>query len=74
MWDRVVNFVYDAVRSWSSTTFYIIVGAVFTLGFFFIGNFLKANKKEAPKVSKPSQLIWSILMLVVFILLINIRY
>ena len=74
MWDRIVNFVYDMVRSWSSTTFYIIVGVIVTLGFLFIGHFLKANKKEAPKVSKPSYLVWSILMIVVFVALINIRY
>ena len=73
MWDRITNFIYEAVRSWSDTTFAIVVGVVFTLGFLFIGNFLKANKKEEPKISKPSQLLWSIVMLIVFILLINIR-
>ena len=45
MWDRFVNFVYDAVRELSNTTFYIIVAVVITLGFYFVGNFLKANKK-----------------------------
>ncbi len=74
MWDRITNFVYETVRGWSNTTFIIIAGVLITLGFLFIGNFLKANKKEAPKVSKPSQLLWSIVMLVAFMVLVGIRY
>lgn len=74
MWDRFTNFVYENVRSWSNATFIIIAGVLITLGFFFIGNFLKANKKEAPKVSKISQLLWSIVVLIAFIVLVNIRY
>ena len=74
MWDRFVNLVYETVRGWSSTMFIIIAGVLITLGFLFIGNFLKANKKEAPKVSKPSQLLWSIVMLIAFVVLVSIRY
>ncbi|MBQ7798773.1 MAG: hypothetical protein IJ371_06600 [Clostridia bacterium] len=74
MWDRIVNAIYEFVRSLSETTFLAIAGLLIVLGFYFIGNFLKANKKEAPKVSKPSQLLWAILMLVAFIVVINIRY
>ncbi len=73
MWDRFVNFIYETVRSWSDVTFAIIVGVVVTLSFLFVGQFLKANKKEAPKISKPSRLLWSIVLLVVFVLLVNIR-
>ncbi|MBQ7797507.1 MAG: hypothetical protein IJ371_00105 [Clostridia bacterium] len=74
MWDRIVNFVYEIIRSWSHTTFIIVVAVMLTLGFYFVGNFLKANKKEAPKVAKPSQILLAILMLVLFVALINIRY
>lgn len=74
MWDRFVNIVYGFVRDLSNTSFYIIVAVVLTLGFYFVGNFLKANKKEAPKLAKPSQILLAILMLIVFIGLINIRY
>ena len=74
MRDRIVNVVYEFVRSLSNTTFIIIAGVLITLGFLFIGNFLKANKKEAPKVSKPSQLLWSIVVLIIFVVLVNIRY
>ena len=74
MWDRITNFVYEAIRSWSNTTFIIVVAVAFVLGCLFVGNFLKANKKEAPKVAKPSYLLWAVIMLVVFILLVNIRY
>jgi glucan phosphoethanolaminetransferase (alkaline phosphatase superfamily) len=74
MWDRIVNAVYEFVRSLSNTTFIIIAAVLITLGFLFIGNFLKANKKEAPKVLKPSQLLWSVIVLVLFVMLINIRY
>ena len=74
MWDRITNFIYETVRGWTDTNFAIIAGVLITLGFLFIGNFLKANKKEEPKVSKPSQLLWSLVMLAVFVLLVNIRY
>ena len=74
MWDRFVNFVYDVVRSWSNTTFIIVAAVTATLGFYFVGNFLKANKKESSKVLKPSQILLSILMLIVFVVLVKIRY
>lgn len=73
MWDRIVNAVYEFIRSLSNTSFIIIVAVLITLGFYFIGNFLKANKKEAPKVSKPSQLLWAVVMLVLFIVMVTIR-
>ena len=73
MWDRMVNAVYEFIRSLSNITFIIIVAVLITLGFYFIGNFLKANKKEAPKVSKPSQLLWAIVMIVLFVVMVTIR-
>jgi len=73
MWDRIVNAVYEFVRSLSTTTFIIVASILITLGFLFVGNFLKANKKEAPKVSKPSQILWAIVMLVLFVVLVTIR-
>ena len=74
MWDRIVNFVYEFIGDLSNSTFIIVAAVLATLSFYFLGNFLKANKKEAPKVSKPSQLLWSIIMLVAFVLIVNIRY
>lgn len=73
MWDRIVNGVYEFVRSLSNVTFIIVVAVLVTLGFYFIGNFLKSNKKESSKVSKVSQLFLAILMLVIFIVMVNIR-
>ena len=72
--DRIINFVYGFVRDWSNATFYIIMGVIAALAFYFLSLFLKANKKEAPKVSKVSYLLMSIFMLVVIIVLTNIRY
>ena len=74
MWDRIVNFVYSLVRDLSNVTFYIIMAVLIVLAFYFLANFLKANKKEAPKVSKISQLLISLLFLIIFILMIKIRY
>lgn len=74
MWDRITNFVTTLIRDLSSTTFYIIMAVLITLGFYFLADFLKANKKEAPKVAKISKLLMSILMLVVFVVMVNIRY
>lgn len=74
MWDRIVNFIYQLIRGWSNTAFIIVASIIITLGFLFIGNFLKANKKESSKVSKPSQLLLSILMIAVFVVLVKIRY
>lgn len=73
MWDRVVNALYEFIRSLSNITFIIIVAVLITLGFLFVGNFLKANKKESSKVSKFSQLLWAVVMMILFILLVHIR-
>lgn len=73
MWDRIVNALYEFIRSLSNTTFIIIVAVLVTLGFLFVGNFLKANKKESSKVSKFSQLLWAVVMIVLLIILVNIR-
>lgn len=73
MWDRFVNFVYNLVRDMSNTAFFITIAAMFVLGFYFLGNFLKANKKEEPKVAKISQLLISIMCLVGLIVMFNIR-
>jgi len=74
MFDRTVNFIYNLVRDLSNTTFTIIMAVIITLGFYSLLVFLKANKKEQAKVSKISSLLTSIFFLVVFIILINIRY
>lgn len=74
MWDRITNFIYTFVRDLSNTTFYIMMGILITLGFYCLSRFLKANKKETAKVSKVSQLLISIIIMVVFIILTNIRY
>ena len=74
MWDRFTNFVYSFIRDMSSATFYIMMGLLITLAFYNLSVFLKANKKEAPKVAKISKLLMSILMLVVFVVMVNIRY
>ena len=74
MWDRSVNFVYEFVRELPNKAFVIIMAILITLGFYFIGKFLKANKNEAPKVNKISNLLISIFMIVIVIILTNIRY
>lgn len=73
MWDRIVNFVHQIINDMSNTSFYIMMGVVITLGFYFLSVFLKANKKEEPKAKKLSMLMMSIFTLVVFIVLANIR-
>ena len=73
MWDRIVNFVHQIINDMSNTAFYILMGVVITLGFYFLSVFLKANKKEEPKAKKLSMLLMSIFILVVFIILANIR-
>ena len=74
MWDRIVNFVYNFVRDLSNATFCIIMAILVTFGFYCIGQFLKANKKEEAKVNQVSKLILAILMIVLVITLANIRY
>ncbi|MFQ6723750.1 MAG: hypothetical protein ACLRFE_00255 [Clostridia bacterium] len=74
MWDRFINYLTEFMRGLSNTTFTILASTIITLGFFFLGNFLKANKKEAPKVSKPSQILWSVVMLVAFVVVVTLRY
>ena len=73
MWDRITNFIYTSIRDLSNATFVIILTIVAVLALYFLGNFLKANKKEEPKVSKISYLLSSILMLVIVVILTNIR-
>lgn len=73
MWDRIVNFVHQFIGEMSNTTFYIVMGVIITLGFYFLSLFLKANKKEEPKAKKLSMLFMSIFTLVVFIIMANIR-
>ena len=70
---RVVNQIFSFIRNWDIKTFYTVVGLVFVLGVYFIGIFLKANKKESSKISKISYLLISIFMLIVLILLFKIR-
>lgn len=74
MFDRVSNFVYSFVRDLSNSTFCIIMAVLITLGFYCLSRFLKANKKESAKVSKVSQLLSAIIIIIVFIMLVNIRY
>ena len=74
MFDRVSNFVYSFVRDLSNATFCIIMAVLITLGFYCLSRFLKANKKESAKVSKVSQLLSAIIIIIVFIMLVNIRY
>lgn len=73
MWDRIVNFVHQFIGEMSNTTFYIVMGVIITLGFYFLSLFLKANKKEEPKAKKLSMLFMAIFTLVVFIIMANIR-
>lgn len=74
MWDRIVNFVTNFIRDLSNSTFLIIVGVIITLSFYYLALFLKANKKEEPKVSKISRLFISILFLIAFVIIVKIRY
>ena len=72
--DRIVNYIYNFVRDIPNTTFIIIMGIIATLGFYFFSLFLKANKKDSTKISKPSYLLSAILFIVIVIVLTNIRY
>lgn len=72
--DRFINYVYELVQSISNTTFIIIMGTLFTLGFYFFSLFLKANKKESAKIAKPSKLLMAIFIIAVIVVLTNIRY
>ena len=74
MWDRIVNFVTNFIRDLTNTTFIILVSVIVTLSFYYLALFLKANKKEEPKISKISRLFISILLLVVFVIIIKIKY
>ena len=74
MWDRFVNFVTNFVRDLSSSTFYILMGIIAALSFYYLALFLKANKKEEPKVSKISRLLISILLLITFVIIAKIRH
>jgi len=74
MWDRIVNFVTNFIRDLTNTTFIILVSVIVTLSFYYLALFLKANKKEEPKISKVSRLFISILLLVVFVIIIKIKY
>lgn len=73
MWDRVTNFVYSFIRDMSTSSFYIMMGALITLGFYFLALFMKANKKEEAKVKKPSYLLITIFIMIVFIFIASIR-
>lgn len=73
MWDRFVNYITAIVRDLKNTHFIIFASVLAVLGFYFLSLFLKANKKEAPKVNKISYLLTSILMIVLFVILIRIR-
>lgn len=71
--DRVINQIYSFIRDMNIKTFITIVGLVFVLGAYFVGIFLKANKKESTKVAKISYLLIAILLLVILIFLLRIR-
>ncbi len=73
MWDRIVNFVHKTINGLSNTTFYILMGVLITLGFYFLSVFLKSNKKEEPKVKNISKLLMCLFMLLVFIYIASIR-
>ena len=74
MWDRIVNFVTNFIRDLTYSTFMILVAVIATLSFYYLALFLKANKKEEPKVSKISRLFISILLLITFVIIVKIRY
>ena len=73
MWDRITNYITGLVRDLSSKSFIILAAILATLSFYFLGLFLKANKKESPKLSKISYLLTSILMFILFVILVRIR-
>ena len=73
MWDRLINYITTIVRNLKSTHFIILAAILATFGFYFLSLFLKANKKEAPKVNKISYLLTSILMIILFVILVRIR-
>ena len=73
MWDRITNYVTRIVGDLPNKTFIILISIVATLSVYLLALFLKANKKEAPKVSKISYLLTSILMFIIFVVLIRIR-
>ena len=74
MWDRIVNFATNFIRDLTDSTFIILVGVIITLSFYYLALFLKANKKEEPKVSKISRLFISVILLIVFIIIVKIKY
>lgn len=69
----MVNQIYSFVRGLEINTFLTIIGLLFVVGVYFVGMFLKANKKESTKVAKVSYLLIAILMLVVLVILLRIR-
>ena len=73
MWDRLVNSIYSFIRGLSNTTFYIIMAVVIVGGFYFLGAFLKANKKESPKLSKVSYVLTAVFLIAVFVFLASVR-
>ncbi len=73
MWDRITNYVTMFVRDLKGTYFIILASILAVLGFYFLGLFLKANKKEAARVNKISYLLTCILMIVLFVVLVRIR-
>ena len=72
--DTFIDVIYKTVRGWTNSTFAIVMGVIAFLGFYAISVFLKANKKESAKVSKPSALFWAIIMVILLMVLPNIRY
>ena len=72
--DTIIDFVYKAVRGWSNATFTIIMGVIAFLGFYWLSIFLKANKKESAKVSKPSSLFMAMIAVAAIIVLTYLRY
>ena len=73
MWDRITNFVYSFIRDMTNTSFYIMMGVLITLGFYFLSLFLKANKNEDSKIKKPSYLFITLFILLVFTFIAGIR-
>ncbi len=72
--DRIINYIYNFIQDIPNTTFIVIMGALVALGFYFFSLFLKANKKESPKLSKVSHLLTAIFIIVVIVVITNIRY
>lgn len=73
MWDRITNAITTFIRDLSNTTFTIIMAITIVASFYFVALFLKANKKEAPKVSKVSYILIAIFLLAMFVVLGAIR-